>query len=44
VRQRDVAAVYLGFAGMPQLNGVTLDAEGLLPAPVGRDGRAVKLI
>ena len=38
----DVAAMGMGFAGVPQVNGLAADAEGLLPAPVGRDDRAVQ--
>ena len=32
----------MGFAGVPQVDGLAADAEGLLPAPVRRDDRAVQ--
>ena len=32
----------LGFAGVPQVDGLASDAEGLLAAPVRRDDRAVQ--
>jgi hypothetical protein len=38
----DVAAVRVGFAGVAQVDGLALNADGRLFAPVTRDGHAVQ--
>lgn len=38
----DVAAVPVSLPGVPQVNGLALDAGGLLPAPVRGDDLAVR--
>ena len=38
----DVAAMGMGFAGIPHVDELALDADSLLPAPVRRDDRAVQ--